>query len=445
MKKTYLAACTAALLALGTGWVQASPVDNPDDPAYVVKTVQADNTKARSEAPKQAELAQAASKVTLPTQMVDRHAIPEAQSLYRYLAVLPETGRVLYGHQNDAHHKMFRIQSGTESDTKDMTGSLSGIVGVDALSLTGDELHPREAAKVPGDTLMDKLTNLSVKAVDEGAILTLSMHMPNFAVVAKKPKVNGHYDFQGYTAGTTTGDVVKRILPGGDLAPVFTDYLDMVADYALRLQAKNIPVIFRPLHEHNGSWFWWGGKNTNDENFTALWQFTVKYLRDTKGVHNFIYAYSPNGPFDSGASYLDRYPGDRYVDILSVDSYQDNRDYAYFSKLQQTLDVMHEVAKQNHKVVALTEVGVRDGGGLALQHNADKDWFTHVMQLCLKNKVPYFLTWANFEKEAHNFFEQYMTSDTKGHEMVDNFVRFYNEPASTFADGTGDYRHIFSK
>ena len=85
---------------------------------------------------------------------------------------------------------------------------------------------------------------------------------------------------------------------------------------------------------------------------------------------------------------------------------------------------------------------MRDGGSLALTHNKDKKWFTRIMQICQKEKVPYYLTWANFEKEAHNFFEPYMVNDTRGHEMVDDFVRFYNEPASIFADGNADYRQM---
>ena len=442
MKKTYLAACTAALLTISTSWTQASPVDNADDPAYVVKTVQADQAKAKTETPSVAALQAAAAQSGVTDRLVDSQAIPAVRSLQRYLAALPGTGRVIYGHQNDAHHKMFRISDGTESDTKDTTGSLSGIVGVDALSLTGDEMHPREAAKLPGDTLMDKLVNLSVKADREGAILTLSMHMPNFEVVAAKPKVDGHYDFREYSASTIKGNTVKRILPGGDLAPVYTEYLDMIADYALRLQKENIPVIFRPLHEHNGYWFWWGGKNTTDADFLALWRFTVDYLRDTKGVHNFLYAYSPNGPFKNAGDYLYRYPGNNYVDILGMDYYMDNDEDTYFEQMHESFAVMRDLAKSKHKILAITEAGVRDGGSLAVSHNKDKKWFTKMMQFCLKEKVPFYMTWANFEQEPHNFFEPYMVTDTKGHEMVDDFVRFYNEPASLFADGNADYRQL---
>ncbi len=442
MRKAYLTAALLAALSLTQGICAASPTDDPMDSVYVEKTVQADNAKAKAEMPKPADLANVEPAYAKTARLTDRQAIPAVRSLYRYLAALPQKGYVLYGHQNDAHHKMFRIKSGTESDTKDVTGSLSGVVGIDALSLTGDELHPREAAKIEGTTLMDKTVNLSLKAAKEGAILTMSMHLPNFEVVSKKPKVNGKYDFLGYSANKLEGNVAHRILPGGDLNPVYTAYLDMVAEYALHLQAANVPVLFRPFHEHNGSWFWWGGNNVNDEDFDALWKFTVKYLRDTKGVHNFLYAYSPNGPFDDADRYFERYPGDAWVDMLGVDYYQDNGNDAYYDQLETTLALMRSEAEKRHKLIGLTECGVRDGGSLALTHNKDKKWFTRIMQICQKEKVPYYLTWANFEKEAHNFFEPYMVNDTRGHEMVDDFVRFYNEPASIFADGNADYRQM---
>lgn len=65
--------------------------------------------------------------------------------LYAYLTALGRLQYTIYGHQNDAHHKFFRIDSGTNSDTKDMTGALAGIVGLDALSLTGEELELTDA------------------------------------------------------------------------------------------------------------------------------------------------------------------------------------------------------------------------------------------------------------------------------------------------------------
>lgn len=49
-------------------------------------------------------------------------------------------------------------------------------------------------------------------------------------------------------------------------------------------EGELIPVIFRPYHEHNGDWFWWGKGVNSEEDYIKLWQFTVEYLRDEKDV-----------------------------------------------------------------------------------------------------------------------------------------------------------------
>lgn len=415
-----------------------SIVNDPNHKVYIERTVYADNVKAKKEAPTSEQLLKSA-----PTfaRLTDPYATPETLSLYSYLAALSKTDHTVFGHQNDAHHKMFRINSGTNSDTKDVTGSLAGVVGIDALSLTGSELvlTPNEIAK--GVTLVDKAVDISIKAADEGAIITLSMHMPNFELIKERgKKADGKYDYIGYSPNEFKGDVVKRILPGGDLNDVYTGYLDLVADYALRLEAAKVPVIFRPLHEHNGWWFYWGAKYCTSQQFVELFQYTVKYMRDTKQVHNFLYAISPNGPFKNQGEYLDRYPGNSFVDIMGFDTYDDNppglpKNDPWFKTFETSLQVVSEAAKSCGKIPALTEVGVRQGGSLAVSGNKDKRWFSDVSVLVRKYHLPYFMTWSNFEKEQHNFFAPYMVSDTRGHEMINDFIDYYNESSSIFADG----------
>lgn len=119
------------------------------------------------------------------------------------------------------------------------------------ISLTDEE-------KGRGVTLSEKLADLYIPAAKQGAILTMSCHMPNFAEVAQRGKVNGKYDFGGYSPNNLQGNVMQRIMPSGDLHEVYNAYLDMVAEFDSRLQAANIPLLFRPFHENNGSWFWWG-------------------------------------------------------------------------------------------------------------------------------------------------------------------------------------------
>ena len=91
-----------------------------------------------------------------------------------------------------------------------------------------------------------------------------------------------------------------------------------------------VPIVFRPYHEFDGDWFWWGKSHCTREDFISLWRFTVSYLRDSLDVHNFIYAFSPDNKFNSEAEYLSRYPGDGYVDLVGVDNYGDfGRDGKY--------------------------------------------------------------------------------------------------------------------
>ena len=215
----------------------------------------------------------------------------------------------------------------------------------------------------------------------------------------------------------------------------YNGYLDRVAEYAHRMAEDGVPVLFRPLHEHNGSWFWWGKAHSSEKDFQQLWEYTVKYLRDTKGVHNFLYIYSPNGHFKTEADYLDRYPGDKWVDIMGVDSYDDDQTGQWYTDLCGDLDVMQQVSAKHGKMMTITEVGVRRGGSLALKDNVDKQWFSKVAKIAVDHQVPYFLTWSNFEKLTNNFFSPYMVSRTRGHEMINEFVDFYNEPETLFADG----------
>ena len=235
MKKRLLAMAVGVSLSmpLFTGVVNAGVLDNPQDKAYVERSVLPDNGKAQKEA---LTLAKVEKLAPLANKMVDKQLTPEAAKLYRYLLAVSQAGKVIYGHQNDTHHKMFRVDSGSASDCKDVTGSIAGVVGMDSLSLTGDELKLTAEEKASGVTYTDKLVKIAADADKQGAIITFSMHMPNFDVVAKKPRINGAYDFQGYSPHVLTGDVGKRILPEGDLNEVYRAYLDMVADFALRLQ-----------------------------------------------------------------------------------------------------------------------------------------------------------------------------------------------------------------
>jgi mannan endo-1,4-beta-mannosidase len=132
---------------------------------------------------------------------------------------------------------------------------------------------------------------------------------------------------------------------------------------------------------------------------------------------------------------------------MGVDTYDDNppgpaKSDPWFKDFALTLQSVNDAAKLHHKIPALTEVGIRDGGSLAVSNNKDKDWFSEVSKMVGKTDMPYFMVWSNFEREPHNFFAPYMVSKTRGHEMINKFVDYYNEKDSIFADGVTDYSQM---
>lgn len=385
-------------------------------------------------------------------EVVDQNAIDKTKELYSYLQTLSRNDQVLFGHQNDYHKKV--SQSASEGDTKELTGSLSGIYGVDSLALTGVELGITDEKEA-----LNTVIGYSKAAAEQGAIVTLSTHMPNFTNEKVIQLENGGYDFTACDFSESQdirNDCAEQVLPGGAYNSQLNAYLDLIAEYALALQEENIPLIFRPYHENNGSWFWWGS-NTKVETYQALYQYTVTYLEE-KGVHNILYVYSPNGPFTDADSYLERYPGDDYVDILAFDYYDDYYSYpatadgTFFTNLETTCQVVSQIAEEKGKVSAISETGVRvmkaDGsdyegllpvGNPVAEKTTGVNWYQRVCDIADEAGMPYYLVWANFGDR--NFYVPYKVSDTNGHEMADDFIAFYNYDKSIFANGTGFYEY----
>ena len=147
---------------------------------------------------------------------------------------------IMFGHQNAGHIGVsIDAADGTESDVKNLTGSHPAVVGIDTLSFLGYEGK------------MSDLVTVVKNLRRQGVIITLSSHMPNFSL--------GGDSFYDYSPNITEGDCAHRIMPGGDLNEKYNRFLDMIADFAsacVDVEGEKIPMIFRPFHEANGSWFW---------------------------------------------------------------------------------------------------------------------------------------------------------------------------------------------
>ena len=378
----------------------------------------------------------------------DANAADSAKALAAYLNTLMNSDQVLFGHQNDVSRSV--NPQASLGDVYDVTGQVSGVFGIDSLAVTGSEAGGSDAASALANSVAYSKT-----AAANGAIVSLSMHMPNFS----SSKI-GTYSFYGCDFSESkdlSNDIVKQILPGGEYNEVFTAYLDVIADYASQLQAAGIPIMIRPFHENTGSWFWWGSMNTA-ETYKSLYRYTKDYMEQS-GVHNLLWVYSPNGPVTSEAAYVSYYPGDEYVDILAFDYYNDYNSYpaaadnSFFDSLDTTCNIVSSIAAKRGKIPAIAECGVRvmkkdgsDNEGLLVKGNpvgteaSGKNWYQEVNDIAKKNNMPYYLVWANFGDT--NFYVPYKYDDTHGQELINDFIKYYNDDSSIFGGDTGFYSNM---
>ena len=125
--------------------------------------------------------------------------------------------------------------------------------------------------------------------------------------------------------------------------------MEIVADSLLTLQKEGIALIWRPLHEASGAWFWWGTDGA--EPCVALYKLMFDTFVNKKGLHNLIWVWTTDEATDA----LDWYPGDEYVDIVGRDYYYYPRE-ANHASLISSFEKVKEMYGAK-KIVTLSENG----------------------------------------------------------------------------------------
>lgn len=341
--------------------------------------------------------------VNVFAQLIDKKATLKTKNLYRNLTNM--SGKeVLFGHQDDlAYGVGWKYQNG-RSDIKDLTGEYPAVFGWDVSGLEKNKMQNIDG--VPFDKMKQYIKN----AYDLGAINTLSWHMDN--------------PDNGKTSWDTSSTAVKSILPKGSKHLLYKSWLDKFAVFVKSLKGndgKAIPILFRPFHENGGGWFWWGAKSCTPQEYKALWQFTVEYLRDKKQLHNLIYVFNPCD-FKTEDQYLERYPDNSFVDVLSFDSYQfggSEKGESFALNVAQNLAIQNKIAIRNKKLSALAETGFVE--------IPDASWWTNIFAKAIEEHKPsYVLFWRNAgyrEKEKDNhYYAPYL-----GQVSAQNFLKFIKD------------------
>jgi mannan endo-1,4-beta-mannosidase len=173
---------------------------------------------------------------------------------------------------------------------------LGGFTGQDTMTLAKQRYTVVEAAK---------------KWHEAGGIVTATYHMAYPL---------GDYTWANVQRKTTQAEFDLMLTPGTTQHQRLVADIGALADPLGLLDEEDIPVLWRPFHEMNGGWFWWGGK----KNFAKLWELMYDILVNQYDLRNLIWVWSPNAKNQWCDPLQDYFPGTDYVDILAADIYDND-------------------------------------------------------------------------------------------------------------------------
>lgn len=285
---------------------------------------------------------------------VNHKATKEAKALLRRLYETVDNGQIISG----LHHNQLR----EPNYSKDLS-RIAEASGKIPLIWGGD---------VAWDA--DKVVELATEHYREGYIVTLMWHAP-------RPFDTGVVSFKNHTQGKITDEQWLEITtPGTELNRMWLAQVDSISRYLRVLQDRNIPVIWRPLHEMNGGWFWWGFRK-GPEGYQKLWRMLYERMTIHNGLNNLLWVWNANATqkWDKkGKMHLsDYYPGGDVVDILATDIYDNDWRQCHHDDLD---------SLGQGKLIAIGETGNLPTPGT----------------LKAMPKFAWFMIWTSFTQEKYN-------------------------------------------
>jgi mannan endo-1,4-beta-mannosidase len=215
---------------------------------------------------------------------------------------------------------------------KNITGKYPAVWGCDFINWGDKDLGPQ-------------IVEEAIKKSKEGYIITLMWH-------EGKPTDSPPYEFsKNVIAKMSDAEWNELVTPGTDLNKKWLAQIDVIAGYLKQLRDAGVTVLWRPYHEMNGVWFWWGNRK-GENGISKLWKMMYDRYTNYFHLNNLLWVWGANGlrdiPNDEAYDYKDYYPGASFVDILGADVYHfdyEQKDYNDLLKLA------------NGKPIALTETG----------------------------------------------------------------------------------------
>lgn len=198
----------------------------------------------------------------------------------------------------------------------------------------------------------------AIRRHDEGFIITLMWH-------AVPPTQDEPVTFRESIQGELTDQEWQDLVtPGTLIHERWKSQVDVIAWFLKQLRFAGVPVLWRPYHEMNGGWFWWGQKQ-GENGYKKLWRMLFDRLVNFHGLNNLIWVFNTNEFKDGVDPHKTYYPGDDVVDILATDVYTEGFN-------QENYDQM--LALAGNKPIALGEVG-RVPGLETIKNQPRWTWF----------------------------------------------------------------------
>jgi len=245
----------------------------------------------------------------------------------------------------------------------DLTGEYPGIFGQD-FGFSGGEDKDSTLGR---PSMIEEV----IRQYRNGAVIALTWH-------AVRPTDDEPVTFRDSVQGHLTDWEWRQLLtPGTDLDLRWCRQVDRIAGYLKKLQNAGVPVLFRPYHEMNGNWFWWGGRSGPEGSAALYRQIYDRYVH-VHHLNNLVWVWNVNSPSASAGPVADYFPGAAYADVLTMDI------YGPFS--QEFYEQMVALADPLHKPIALAEVGAMPS----------------LATLAAQPRWAYFMMWSGFAEGANS-------------------------------------------
>ena len=257
---------------------------------------------------------------------VNPHASPEARALLAYLDSISGTATIT------GQHNFPNDGSRWTDLAYDLTGKYPGLFGEDFGFSAGDDKDSVLSRPAMIEEVKRQYRN--------GSVIALTWH-------EVRPTDDEPVTFRDSVQGHLTDYEWQQLLtPGTPLYNRWCAQVDVIAGYLRQLRDAHVPVLYRPYHEINGGWFWWGGRPGKDGS-AALYRQLYDRFVNVHHLDNLVWVWNVNAPNPDWPPLADYYPGAQFADVVTMDIYGEFKQEFYTSML----------ALADGKPIALAEVG----------------------------------------------------------------------------------------